>query len=473
MAKLSTDKIYLILVWIAVCVIGVCFIYLAGIYLKIPQQLIASWSLVGFLVITKNIGLFKRPPLRIIFLLIVTFISLRYLFWRTFESLIYTGILDCIAMMALYFAEVYALVIHYLGIFTNVWPLRRKVAPLPADPDLYPSVDIFIPTYNEPEDIVKTTALAATQINYPKDKLQVHILDDGGSVAKRNHPEKGIEAWRRYFSLNRIAREIGANYITRERNLHAKAGNLNHALQHTGNDLILILDCDHVPTRDILVNTAGWFLKDKKLFLVQTPHFFINPDPFEKNLKIFGDAPSENDMFYRGIHLGLDFWNTSYFFGSAAILRRKYLEEVGGIAGETITEDAETTIGLHNRGYKRVYICRAMVCGLGPESFDDFIVQRSRWAQGMIQIFMLKNPLFANKGMSIPQRLCYLSACIFWFFGLSRFTFYVIPAAFLLFGLKVYHASFMQVIAYALPHVLACIIITDFLHGKNRWPFFS
>ncbi|MGR3218636.1 MAG: UDP-forming cellulose synthase catalytic subunit [Candidatus Anammoxibacter sp.] len=470
--KLSGEKLLQIFMWISVCTGGLFFIYLSGIYLDLSRQYAISWGLVGFLVIANKIERFKRPPLRIFFLLIVVFLTLRYLFWRTFQTLIFTGTLDWIAMMALYFAEIYCIVIHFLGIFTNVWPLRNKVAPLPADTNLYPTVDIFVPTYSEPIELVKTTLMACTQLSYPKEKVRIHVLDDGGTVAKRNDPKNGEAAWERYFSFKRMALELGINYITRETNNHAKAGNLNHAMHHTENDLILVLDCDHVPTRDILKDTTGWFLKDKKLFLVQTPHFFINPDPFEKNLAIFGDAPSENDMFYRGIQLGLDFWNASYFCGSAAVLRRKYLEEVGGIAGDTITEDAETTLELHKRGYNSVFIARPMICGLSPESFDDFIVQRSRWAQGMTQILVLKNPIFA-KGMTFYQRLCYLSSTVFWFFGLSRFIFYIVPAAFLICNLKVYHASAAQVIAYTLPHIVGSLLATSFLHGKLRWPFFS
>jgi len=153
-----------------------------------------------------------------------------------------------------------------------------------------------------------------------------------------------------------------------------------------------VLDCDHVPTRDLLRNTVGFFMQDEKLSLVQTPHFFINPTPVEKNLETHRRSPNENEMFYGAVQLGLDFWNSSFFCGSAALLRRKHLVEIGGIASDTITEDAETALALHRRGYNSVYLNKPMVMGLSPESFDDFILQRSRWAQGMTQILVLKNP---------------------------------------------------------------------------------
>lgn len=436
-------------------------------------KILFGWGLVALLITTYRIEVFKQAPWRLVFIFISAFISARYLIWRTTETLIYTGPFDFLGMSLLYFAEVYALAIHFLGMFINIWPVEHKPAPLPDDPSLYPTVDIFIPTYNESiEEVVKVTVTAATRIDYPKDKIQIYILDDGSTVAKRNDPKTSSGAWQRHFRLREMANELGVNYITRERNDGAKAGNINHALKYSKGELILILDCDHVPTKDFLKNTVGWFLKDKKLFLVQTPHFFINPTPLEKNAATFSNLPGENDMFYRIIHPGLNFWNSSYFCGSAAVLKREYLEEIGGISGESITEDAETSLLLHNRGYNSVYINKPMVCGLSPETFDDYILQRTRWAQGMMQIFILNNPLLA-KGLAIPQRICYFNSCFFWFFSFSRFIFYIAPATFLFFGLKVYFASVDQIILYALPHVMGAFVTMDFFYGKARKPLFS
>ncbi len=448
------------------------FLHLTRVYLPPRDQFAIGWSLVLALLVLSRLERAGKPPLRIIFIALSAFLSIRYAVWRTTETLVYTGPLDFAGMLALYAAEMYAIVLHLLGAFTNVWPLESKIMPLPADPASYPSVDVFIPTYNEPIDIVRVTATAALNLDYPKDKLRVFILDDGATAAKRKDPRTGPAAWERYYAFKGLAAELGAGYIARERNDKAKAGNLTHALNHTGSDLVLVLDCDHVPARDLLKNTAGWFLKDEKVAFVQTPHFFINPNPIEKNMSIFKDAPSENDMFYRGIHPGLDLWNASYFCGSAALLRRRCLEEIGGIRGETITEDCETALSLHRRGYKSVFIPRPMVCGLSPETFDDLILQKSRWAQGMAQILVLSNPLFA-KGLTPYQRLCYFNSCFYWFFSFSRVIFYMAPAAFLLLNLKVYFASVPQVLAYAIPHVAGSVMLTGFLYGRFRWPLFS
>lgn len=441
---------------------------------EIVRQMILSWGMLFLLALLFKWQLFKRPHWRFVFILLSGFIALRYLIWRTTESLVYTGPLDFLGMALLYLAEVYAITIHFLGMFVNLWPMRNRPALMHDDNSLYPTVDILIPTYNEDDDIIRITAIASTQIEYPKEKLNIYICDDGGTINKRNqtNSEASQEAWNRHYRLREMANGLGIGYLTRETNRSAKAGNLNHAINHTDGELILVLDCDHVPTRDFLTRTVEYFLADPKLFLVQTPHFFINPTPVERNVTGIGSPNGENDMFYREIHRSLDFWNSSYFCGSAALLRRKYLMEVGGISGKTITEDAETAFQLHSKGYNSTYLDRPMVCGLSPESYDDYVLQRSRWAQGMTQLFIMNNPLFA-KGLSLHQRLCYFNSCFYWFFGFSRFFFYIAPAFFLIFGLKIYHASLTQILAYSLPYVLSTFLLMDFFYGRTREPFFS
>ncbi len=403
-------------------------------------------------------------------------ISLRYFWWRTFNTInLDEGIINATLSVLLYLAEIYSITILLLGSFISLRLLEREPIPV-GNRDDYPTVDVFIPTYNEPPNIVITTALAAASMDYPKEKFKVYILDDGGTTQKLNDPDpvKRKENYERAMELKKFVEDFGGNiyYLTREKNLHAKAGNINEALKKTDGDLILILDCDHIPAEDFLKRTVGFFNKYPKLFLLQTPHSFYNPDPLEKNLGIFKIVPSEADMFYKHIQKGLDFWSASFFCGSAAILRRKYLMEVGGIQGTTITEDAETALDLHSRGYESAYYARPMVYGLQPETFSAFVVQRTRWAQGMIQIFLLKNPLL-KKGLKWYQKLSYLNANIFWFFGFARFMFLIAPVLYPILGAKIYNASLEDAIVYAIPHFIFSIVLSYYLYAKVRWNFFS
>ena len=448
------------------------FLQYTATYFDNGKQMLLGWGGFAAILLMFKFKKARQQPWRLFLLIVAAFLGLRYLHWRTFETLMYTGPGDFIGMSLLYLAEIYGLIIYFLGMFINVWPLERKTVTLPDDADKLPVVDIFIPTYNEPDDIIRITVTAATQIDYPKEKLRIHLLDDGATQAKRNHPETGMVAWERHYRLRGMAAEMGVGYFTRETNQQAKAGNINHALEYTDGEVLLILDCDHVPTKDILQNTIGHFIEDPKLFLVQTPHFFINPTPVEKNLEGVANPSSESDMFYRRIHPALDFWNASYFCGSAALLRRKFLLEVGGICGTTITEDAETAFQLHARGYNSRYVNRPMVCGLSPESYDDYVVQRSRWAQGMVQLVMLNNPL-KTKGLSLPQKLAYFNSSFFWLFGFPRFIYFIAPAMYLILGWNIYHASWVQIVAFTLPYVLSIYLVMDYFYSGTRQPFFS
>jgi len=435
------------------------------------QIAVACTAIVAFLILKRFHNI---ETVRVLFLIIAAFLSVDYFYWRTFTTLGFNDTLSFTFAILLYLAEVYGFVVYILSIFVNIDPLERQPAPLPEDQSLLPTVDVLVPSFDEDPELLEVTLLSALQMDYPQKKFQVYLLDDGGTDQRCNSddPVRANAARNRRKTLTALCERLGANYITRAKNVHAKAGNINNGLEHSSGDLILVLDADHAPTADFLQNTVGWFVKDPKMFLVQTPHFFVNPDPIEKNLQTFYQMPGENEMFYRVIQKGLDYWNSAFFCGSAAILRRKYLMEIGGMSGDTITEDAETALTLHARGYNSAYIGRPMISGLSPETLGAFIGQRIRWSQGMIQIFLLKNPLLMP-GLTLPQRLCYFSSCFFWFFAYARVAFMLAPLCFLFFGLKIYNANFVDFAAYAIPHLLAVFLVSDFLFGHVRWSFVS
>ena len=415
-----------------------------------------------------------RLMLRILAITAGVYVTLRYVFWRGQHTLAYDDLASFVAGWSLFLAELYGIALYLLGLFVSVQPLRRDPQPLPADRRTWPTVDVFITTCDEAPPLLETTILAAHAIDYPPDKLRVYLLDDGATQARLTHrnPQIREAARRRRAVLSQLCERTGTRYLNRADNRFAKAGNMNAALARSDGDLILILDADHVPTVDILLQTVGWFCRDPKLFLVQTPHFFVTPDPLERNLATFQRMPSENEMFYSVVQRGLDFWNSAIFCGSAAVLRREPLVRHGGFCTGSLTEDAETSVKLHSHGYRSAYLRLPLVSGLQPGTFADFVRQRVRWAQGMTQIFLTRNPLW-QRGLKPWQRLGYLSALLFWFFGFARLIFVLAPSAYLLFGLKIYDAALPEILAYTLPHLLASWLVTDMLFGKFRWPFVS
>lgn len=412
--------------------------------------------------------------LRIPFIVLALVLSLRYFWWRPLNTLPTQDLPSLAAGLLLYGAELFAFVVMLVGAFVSIHPLNRPILSMPEDRSTWPTVDVLVPTYNESESLLETTLLGALEIDYPANKIQIYLLDDGATTAKRHQSDRqrAREARERGRQLKKLCARLGVRYLTRERNESAKAGNLNHALAHIQGELILVLDADHIPARDILTNTVGWLIQDPKIFLVQSPHFFVTPDPIEKNLRTFQQMPSEQEMFYTNVQRGMDFWNSSFFCGAAAVLRRRHLDEIGGISGETITEDAETALALHARGYRSAYIWKPMIAGLQPENFISFIKQRTRWAQGMTQILLLKNPIRIN-GLSWWQRLAYLNSISFWLFPFARLVFMIAPLIYLLLGLGIYNASIDEILIMALPHVLSVFILNDYLYGNARWVLVS
>jgi cellulose synthase (UDP-forming) len=380
---------------------------------------------------------------------------------------------DFIPGIMIYAAEMFCVAMLGLSLFVISRPIQRPRAPSIPD-DLKPSVDVFVPSYNEDAALLALTLSAAKAMDYPKDKLTVYLLDDGGTDQKVQSADPLIAdaALQRREELQKLCQELGVQYLTRARNVNAKAGNLSNGLLHSKGELVVVFDADHAPAREFLTETVGFFPKDPKLFLVQTPHFFINPDPVERNLSTFERMPSENEMFYGIIQKGLDKWNASFFCGSAAVLRRSALEQAGGFAGTSITEDCETALELHARGWKSLYVDKPLIAGLQPETFASFIGQRTRWCTGMLQILLMKNPLLM-RGMTVAQRACYLSSSLFWLFPIPRMTFVFAPLLYIFFNLKVYNATVGEFGAYTCAYLVAAVLLQSYAYGRFRWPWVS
>lgn len=379
----------------------------------------------------------------------------RYAWWRMTSTLdLETGVEILFATMLL-LAEIYTWIILLLGYIQTAWPLKRPVAPLPADVSSFPTVDIYIPTYNEPLSVVKPTVLAAKGMDWPQDKLRIFILDDGRRPAFRA-----------------FAQEAGVEYMIRDNNRHAKAGNLNSALAQTDGQYIAIFDCDHLPTRSFLRESMGWFERDEKCAMLQTPHHFFSPDPFERNLSTFRRVPNEGALFYGLIQDANDLWNATFFCGSCAVIKRAPLEQIGGIAVETVTEDAHTALKLHRLGYSTAYINMPLAAGLATESLSSHVGQRIRWARGMAQIFRIDNP-FLGKGLSLFQRICYGNAMLHFFYGIPRLIFLTAPLAYLFFELHLINAAAGMIALYVLPHILQSNLANAHIQGAHRHSFWA
>jgi cellulose synthase (UDP-forming) len=386
----------------------------------------------------------------------------RYAYWRSATLWKYlhspwghVGMAGAVLMVILLAAELYTFVILVLGFFQSIAPLQRPPLLMPDDPASWPGVDVLIPTFNESLDVVRYTVLAALQMDWPAEKLNVILLDDGGRSEFRQ-----------------FAAQAGVDYIARTEHSGAKAGNLNNALRQTRGEFVAIFDCDHIPTRSFLQISIGWFLCDQQLAMLQTPHHFYSPDPFERNLGKFRKIPNEGSLFYGIVQDANDLWNATFFCGSCAVLRRGALDSVGGIAQETVTEDAHTSLRLQKAGWNTAYINLPQAAGLATETLARHVKQRIRWARGMVQILRIDNPLLAT-GLKLSQRLCYFNATLHFLYALPRLIFLTAPLLYLLFGLSNVPGYWLAILAFAGPHLALSTIANSRIQGSKRFSFWN
>ena len=334
-------------------------------------------------------------------------VNAAYLVWRT------TSTVD----LGVWWVSLPLLVLEFhaalgIALFTfSLWTVDAK-PPAPHVGKARGRIAVLVPTYNESNDILIPTIAAAVAMRI---KHETWVLDDG------NCPE-----------VARLARKLGARYLTRPTHEHAKAGNINHALGKIKADFIAILDADHVASDQFLVRTLGYF-NDAGIAVVQTPQEFYNTDSFEH---ASGDGEArfhEQALFYRVIQAGKNRWGAAFWCGTGAVLRMTALREVGGVATETITEDIHTTIRLHRRGWRTVYHNEVLVRGLAASDAATYSLQRLRWGTGAMQVLRVENPLIVA-GLTIPQRLAYAATLLGWFDAWRSLGYLLLPVVVLLTG---------------------------------------
>lgn len=330
-----------------------------------------------------------------------------------------------------------------LGFYAYLAWSRAECAPAPVTTTR--SVDVLVPTYDEPVDVLRATLLGCAAVEHPH---TTWLLDDG------DRPE-----------VAELARSMGVQYLTRPDNSHAKAGNINHALGHLDGELVAVLDADHVPLPGFLDALVGHF-DDPKVAIVQAPHEFSNLDSVQH---VKGEL-HEQTLFFRVICPGKERNNSTFWCGSGTVLRRGALVGIGGVQTATIAEDFHTTIVLHSQGWTTRYVDETLVLGLAPHDLDSFLLQRSRWARGNLRVLLTRqNPLWV-RGLSMPQRLSYLGSLSHYFGGPQRLAMLAVLCATLLTGLlPLYGEPILFAVLWA-PWVVLSLLATKLLGRGHVGP---
>jgi cellulose synthase (UDP-forming) len=306
-------------------------------------------------------------------------------------------------------AELFALLTLALHLFQTYTLLERDAARVGPEA----KADIFIHTRNESVDLLRNTLVAAKAV---RGVDRVWLLDDGDRA-----------------SMRALAAELNVAYLSRAVCDHGRAGALNDALVHCKAEFIALFDCDHAPAPEFLERTLGYFADDRLAF-VQTPQDYFNIDSFQhRSRRVKGEYWHEQALFFRVIQPGKDRWNAAVLCGSCALLRRAALDDIGGFAVGAVTEDMHTSLRLHKRGWRSVYHNESLAFGRSPSNIEQYLTQRLRWARGAMQVWRKEGILF-TPGLTLAQRVCYLTSVLAYFEGWQKFILYTTPAVVLVTG---------------------------------------
>jgi cellulose synthase (UDP-forming) len=304
-------------------------------------------------------------------------------------------------------------------------------------------VDIYVTVAGEPKDVVEQTIRAALIIDYPH--FNIFILNDG-RVAKKSN-------WQEMEDLARTYHSQGVRCITRTTPGGAKAGNINHALTQTTAAFVAILDCDHIPTRDFLKRMMGYFV-DERVGFVQSPQYYRN----HTASYVANAAWQQQTLFFGPICRGKDRTNSMFMCGTNMIIRRQALESVGGMQEASITEDLLTSLLVHAKGWRSVYVPRILAKGLAPEDLGSYWQQQARWARGSLEVLIKYNPL-TLPGLSGAQRLQYLASVSFYLTGLVVLIDAALPIFYLYWGIIPVSSATMALALIFIPYIFITLYV--------------
>ncbi|WP_081942873.1 glycosyltransferase [Myxosarcina sp. GI1] len=390
----------------------------------------------------------RRLLAGVLFILVV-----RYLLWRSLTTLNLTNPADGIFSLTLLFMEIVAMASATIQLLLMFTVKDRKseansYSRAVVEKKYSPSVDILIPTYNEPDFILKRTIIGCQALNYEHKKI--YVLDD------TRRPQ-----------IRKLAKELGCKYFTRPDNSHAKAGNLNQAIARTNGDLIVVFDADFVPTTNFLERTIGFFV-NPKVGLVQTPQSFYNSDPIAKNLGLEDVLTTEEELFYRQAQPIKDGAGSLVCAGTSFVVRREALQKIGNFSTDSICEDYFTGIRLSAKGYELVYLDEKLSAGLAAESLAAHIDQRLRWSRGTLQAFFIKSNPLTIPGLNLWQRLGHLELLFHWFTCIPRLFFLFVPIICIFGGLNPVLATAAEGLYMFVPLYAMFITCFAWLNERSR-----
>lgn len=392
----------------------------------------------------------REHPFKIFVYTLALIASLVYIVYRLFFTMPFgLGFFDVVFGLVVIFIEMIE-ALEFFAYYRNTLCVKKVSPETPKVKD-YPEVDVFIATINEDEALLEKTIKACTEMKYPE-KVTIYLCDDG------NRKE-----------IKMLARRLKIQYVTRENNKGAKAGNYNHALSVSKSPYVAIFDADMQPSKNFLLKTVPFFVKYDNIGFVQTPQSFNNPDIFQARLA--KNIPFEQDYFYHYLQLARNNVNSVILCGTNCVISRKVLKSIGGFAEDTIAEDVTTGMLIEAIGKRGIAIDEVLAHGEAVDDVSGFLKQRSRWGRGCIQTIKSYG-VFRNYGLTFRQKLDYFAAIHYWQFGTKRIMFLVLPLLFVFFNVITVHGNLATFLTIFLIQYILKRFIIDFMencHKSSTW----
>jgi cellulose synthase/poly-beta-1,6-N-acetylglucosamine synthase-like glycosyltransferase len=260
------------------------------------------------------------------------------------------------------------LVIKYLKFHKNRTSAQKFPAHHIPDNDL-PRVTVQLPIFNELY-VVERLIDNIAQFDYPKDKLEIQVLDDSTDETLEISRGKVNEWKEKGIDIELIARTNRAGF---------KAGALSEGLKKAKGEFIAIFDADFVPGKDFLKRTVPYFYDDPKLGVVQTRWEHLNKN-YSILTKIQAFALDAHfTVEQQGRNAGGYFIN---FNGTAGVWRRKTIDDAGGWAADTLTEDLDLSYRAQIKGWKFKYLEDVGSPAELPVAMNAVKSQQFRWTKG-------------------------------------------------------------------------------------------